>query len=346
VSRQIRQVQELEKLGASVLLAKAESLRPDHLRLVVELALERFGRVDGVVYAERTSISDEEMVRTIQELERGDCERQFDERARALYALEEALQTVEPDFVLFISSISSVLGGIGLGAYTATNLFTDAFARAYADKTATRCVSVNLDSWQATGEQEERPQTKNIGASLSEMSISSQEGAEVFARLFSNLNVPQVVVSTGDLQARVNQWVKRLPVSKSAQRAQAAGVVQAARSKAMNTYVAPRTEVEQKIAAVWHEVLGHAEIGVEDNFFELGGDSLLATQLVSRLRDALQAEISLRKFFESATIAGLAATLETAAPSLSPHKATKIKPIARDSIRVSRVSLSASNNTR
>jgi acyl transferase domain-containing protein/acyl carrier protein len=345
VSRQIRRVQELEKQGASVLLAKAESQRPDQLRAVVELALERFGRVDGVVYAERTSISDEEMVRTIQELKRDDCERQFDERARALYALEEALQTIQPDFVLFISSISSVLGGIGLGVYTATNLFTDAFARSYADKTATRCVAVNLDSWQAAGEQE-RQQTKNIGASLSEMSISPEEGAEVFARLFSNLNVPQVVVSTGDLQARVNQWVKRLPAGKSAQRAQAAGAVHAARSKAMNSYVAPRTEVEQKIAAVWHEVLGHAEIGVEDNFFELGGDSLLATQLVSRLRDALQAEISLRKFFESATIAGLAATLETAAPPLSQHKATKIKPIARDSIRVSRVSLSASTNTR
>jgi acyl transferase domain-containing protein/acyl carrier protein len=340
VARLIRHVRELEKLGATVLPAKAGSAGRGDLRSVVELAIEQFGRIDGVVYAERTSISDEDMVRTIQELERDDCERQFAERAQALYGLENALQGLEPDFLLFISSISSTLGGIGLGAYTAVNLFTDAFARGYADKTATRSVSINLDSWQ-TAEEKERHQPKNIGASLSEMSISPQEGAEVFARLFSNLNAPQVIVSTGDLQARVNQWVKRLSVTKPAQRGRNAGAAQAARSKAMKSYVAPRSELERKIASIWQEVLGHAEIGVEDNFFELGGDSLLATQLVSRLRDALQAEISLRKFFESATIAGLAAILETAAQPSAQHKATKIKPIARDSIRVSRSSLTA-----
>jgi acyl transferase domain-containing protein/acyl carrier protein len=345
VTRQIRHVQELERLGATVLLAKAGSERRGGLRSVVSLAIEQFGGIDGVVYAERTSISDEEMVRTLQELERDDCERQFAERAQALYGLEDALQGLEPDFLLFISSISSTLGGIGLGAYTAVNLFTDAFARSYADKTATRSVSVNLDSWQ-TAEEKERHQATNIGASLSEMSISPQEGAEVFTRLFSNLNAPQVIVSTGDLQARVNQWVKRLSVSKPAQRGRNAGATHAARSKAMKSYVAPRNETEQKIASIWQEVLGHAEIGVEDNFFELGGDSLLATQLVSRLRDALQAEISLRKFFESATIAGLAAILETAAQPSAQHKATKIKPIARDSIRVSRSSLTAATPTR
>lgn len=345
VSRRIRHVQKLEKLGATVLIAKAESQRLDELRSVVNLALEQFGEIDGVVYAERTSISDEDMLRTIQELEKGDCERQFAERAQALYGLEEALRGSEPDFVLFISSISSTLGGIGLGAYTAINLFTDAFARSYADKTATRSVSVNLDSWQ-TGAEKERHQTTNIGASLSEMSISPEEGAEVFARLFSNLNVPQVIVSTGDLQARVNQWVKRLSLGKSAQRGRHAGATRGARSKAMSSYVAPRNELEQKIAVIWQEVLGHAEIGVEDNFFELGGDSLLATQLVSRLRDALQAEISLRKFFESATIAGLVAILETDAQPSAQHKATKIKPIARDSIRVSRASLSVATTTR
>jgi acyl transferase domain-containing protein/acyl carrier protein len=344
VTRQIRRVRELEKIGATVLVVTDESRRQGGLRSVVAQAIEQFGGIDGVVYAERTSISDEEMVRTIQELERDDCERQFSERAQFLYDLEDALQGLEPDFLLFISSISSTLGGIGLGAYTSVNLFTDAFARSYADKTATRSICVNLDSWQ-TAEEKERQQATNIGASLSEMSISPQEGAEVFARIFSNLNAPQVIVSTGDLQARVNQWVKRLSVNKPAQRGRNAGATQAARSKAMKSYVAPRNESEQKIASIWQEVLGHAEIGVEDNFFELGGDSLLATQLVSRLRDALQAEISLRKFFETATIAGLAASIETAAQPTAQHKATKIKPIARDSIRVSRSSLTAAAAT-
>jgi acyl carrier protein len=71
-------------------------------------------------------------------------------------------------------------------------------------------------------------------------------------------------------------------------------------------YVAPRSEVEQRIAAVWQEILGIEEVGIEDNFFDLGGDSLVALQLSSRLRDAFGVEPSLAGLFESPTVTGLA----------------------------------------
>jgi len=74
---------------------------------------------------------------------------------------------------------------------------------------------------------------------------------------------------------------------------------------------APSTEVERAIAAIWIEVLGRGQPGVHDNFFtDLGGHSLLATQVVSRIRGAFGIELSLRRFFELPTIAGLATTVE------------------------------------
>ncbi|HEY0605659.1 MAG TPA: amino acid adenylation domain-containing protein, partial [Herpetosiphonaceae bacterium] len=76
--------------------------------------------------------------------------------------------------------------------------------------------------------------------------------------------------------------------------------------------IAPRTAVEQRLAAIWSEVLGREQIGVEDSFFEIGGHSLLATRIISRLRDAFAIELPLRKFFERPTIAGLAQAIETA----------------------------------
>ncbi|WP_417773447.1 amino acid adenylation domain-containing protein [Stappia sp.] len=75
-------------------------------------------------------------------------------------------------------------------------------------------------------------------------------------------------------------------------------------------HVAPRTALERDIAAVWCEVLGLAAVGVADSFFDLGGQSLLATQVVSRLNETLGLDVPLRRLFETPTIAGIAAALD------------------------------------
>jgi len=74
--------------------------------------------------------------------------------------------------------------------------------------------------------------------------------------------------------------------------------------------VAPRTPAEKVIAGIWADLLPRGQVGVEDNFFDLGGDSLLATQVVSRMRSAFDIELPLRRFFEGSTVAALAAVVE------------------------------------
>ncbi|MBW4505894.1 MAG: SDR family NAD(P)-dependent oxidoreductase [Scytonematopsis contorta HA4267-MV1] len=74
--------------------------------------------------------------------------------------------------------------------------------------------------------------------------------------------------------------------------------------------VAPRNQVEQKIAHIWQQILGIPLLSVHDNFFELGGNSLLATQLISHLRDTFSVELSLYRLFASPSVADLAHTLE------------------------------------
>ncbi|MFI6416253.1 amino acid adenylation domain-containing protein [Streptomyces sp. NPDC050842] len=75
-------------------------------------------------------------------------------------------------------------------------------------------------------------------------------------------------------------------------------------------FVAPRTETEERLAALWCEVLDLTRVGVSDNFFELGGNSLAATRLVARIRDGFRVAIGLREMFTSRTIAELAVTVD------------------------------------
>jgi len=76
------------------------------------------------------------------------------------------------------------------------------------------------------------------------------------------------------------------------------------------TFVAARTPLEQRLTAIWSELLDLDLVGVHDNFFELGGHSLLVTMLVSRMKKAFHIDLPLRAVFESPTIAGLAAYVD------------------------------------
>jgi amino acid adenylation domain-containing protein len=75
-------------------------------------------------------------------------------------------------------------------------------------------------------------------------------------------------------------------------------------------FVAPRTETERQLAKAWMQVLGLERVGIHETFFDLGGNSLLATQLMSRIRAGLHVEVSLRSLFTAPTIAGLAKIVE------------------------------------
>ncbi|MBZ4419893.1 non-ribosomal peptide synthetase/type I polyketide synthase [Myxococcus sp. RHSTA-1-4] len=73
---------------------------------------------------------------------------------------------------------------------------------------------------------------------------------------------------------------------------------------------APRTDVERKVLEIWRERLGRADFGIHDDFLELGGNSLMAAQMLTRLREAFPVQLPLSDLFEAPTVAGVAARIQ------------------------------------
>jgi amino acid adenylation domain-containing protein len=90
-----------------------------------------------------------------------------------------------------------------------------------------------------------------------------------------------------------------------------------------------RDEAEELIRAIWAEVLGRVQVGVNENFFDLGGHSLMATQVVSRLRSAFGLDLPLRAIFEAPTVAGLAAAVRTLRSERAGLREPPLAPVPR-----------------
>ena len=259
-----------------------------------------FGEIQGVFYS--TPMSNEYSTATIGELTRNHCEYNFRYKVYGLQILEEVLQSRKLDFCILQSSLSTVVGGLGLGAYSAANYFVDAFAQQQLSNNlekSTPWFSVNWDACDF-----ELNQHRQFSSNMAEFALTP---AEVWSATKSILEMnafPQVVVSKGELDTRIKQWVKVKPLNEASTIGNNSNHT---RPNLTNEYVAPRNDIERAIAQIWQDLLGIDEVGVNDSFFELGGHSLLAVQAIARLREIFQVELEMRSvLFEAPTVAKIA----------------------------------------
>jgi non-ribosomal peptide synthase protein (TIGR01720 family) len=136
--------------------------------------------------------------------------------------------------------------------------------------------------------------------------ILPTEGITALERILSARVSPQVVVSVRDLQATIEHTDEtvRERVLEAVSETRASGELQP-RPNLKTPYVAPRNEIEQRIAEAWQQVLGIEKVGVQDNFFELGGDSVQAIQIIAR-GSRMGLQLSPQQFFQYSTIGELA----------------------------------------
>ncbi|MCP4349673.1 MAG: SDR family NAD(P)-dependent oxidoreductase [Desulfobacterales bacterium] len=305
-SLKIQKLKQIEELGSEILVAKTDVADEEQMKAAVDQALNRFGRINGVIHAAGIVGGGMIHLKT-----RENMEKTLLPKVKGTLVLDSILKGCQPDFFILCSSISSVLGGFGRADYAGANAFLDAFVYQKKAEDNIFRVSINWDNWQEVGMAVNaviplEKLRKKMQESLQKEGISPLEGTEAVSRILKTA-LPQVIVSPLEFEARAEkinfrheQFEEDCQLPKTAH----------ARLDLSSPYVPPRNEAEEIIAEIFQQLIGKEKIGVYDNFFELGGHSLMATQVVSRLRDAFHIEMPLEILFRGPTVAELSENVE------------------------------------
>ena len=292
-SLKIQRIQQLEAYGAEVLVLQADASDEDRMRLVIEQVTNTFGTIHGVLHA--AGITDEKVFKSVQEIGRAECEIHFQSKVHGTFVLEKLLRTYDLDFCLLFSSLSSVLGGLAFLGYTAGNVFLDAFAHQHNQTAQVPWISINWDTWHVKEDAHGA-----LGGTIAAFAMSPNDAIDAFLRVLGS-GYTHLVNSTGDLHARIRQWIRMESLHAEPE----SELIKPSVSHGLSTLAPMGSEYEQKIREIWQQVLGVEQVGLYDNFFDLGGNSLIALQVISRLKKAFHQPVPAVALFEAPTISAL-----------------------------------------
>ena len=295
----IAAVRAMEEAGAEVLLCSADVADEAQMQAVVDAARARFGAVHGAVHAAGALGTGTVFEKTAQSIEAV-----LRPKLEGTLVLDRVLAGSGLDFFMMCSSISTSFGSAGMADYSAANAFQDAFAKSGLARSSERVLAVGWDSWRDVGFS--AAQGGDSSHAALRYAIRPQEGAEAFGRVLAS-GLPHVYVTRQvmpdmlrDVEA-LKAWLRT-----SGQAAQAAPAEPGSAAPVDLQAMAP-SEIEGRIGAIWSELLGVDDIGLDDDFFALGGHSLMATRIIARIEEQFGARLSLRDLFEGPSIRQLAA---------------------------------------
>ncbi|MFC5171871.1 type I polyketide synthase [Streptomyces mutomycini] len=293
----IRAVQEIEALGSEVLVTATDVSDRAAMLALKERVLREFGPLNGLLHCAGTTGTAAH--REVAVLGAEEASWHFAPKLYGTQVLHEVLADQQLDFAVISSSIASLLGGLGFGAYAAANAALDAFAQRH-HSAALPWTSVNWEAWYFS---HEARADSDLGSAVRELALTPAEGRLVVDGILDAAPQAQIVISTGDLTLRQELWSDPVAdVPAPARRHE--------RPNLRNPFVAPDSETEHQVADIWQELLGVESVGVQDNFFELGGSSLLGLQVVHRLRQELAVAVPLTIVYEGPTVRTLGVLID------------------------------------
>ncbi|MBL8346079.1 MAG: SDR family NAD(P)-dependent oxidoreductase [Rubrivivax sp.] len=308
-------IREIEAGGGEVLALAVDVAYEAAMAEALLQVRTRFGALNGVFHAAGVAGRGSVARRSSAEEARA----VFAPKVGGLHVLRRLLGGQRLDLVVLMSSISAVMPAPGVCDYAAANAVLDAFVDSDACPADWRqVVAIDWGAWRDVGMAARLSVPEDLRAHWATHlagGIAPAAGIEALSRVLASKR-RRVVVETYDV-VRLHELVRHPPMARDGVGDAAPGTVADAGTGAApvhsppsaNTrpplstpYVAPATEVERRVAAIWEELLGVRGIGVNDDFFELGGHSLMFTRVLALIDESFGAKMPLREVFDASTI--------------------------------------------
>lgn len=329
ISKKIAKIAELKKEAGNLLIIHADIASNIQMTAVFEKVKSDFEHINGVFYVndqitKREQTSKCELISKrdpglISDKTQNQLNDEISLKTEELLHLKQLTKNEQVEFVIVVSSFTTVLGGPGMVSEMAIKHFIDSLVldeNKRSDNPA-KWMTLNLsyDTVEKTAFQENSLLTpSSLKSGILNSFITVDEGEEVFKRiLLVNNEESHIMISPVDLPALIEESVN--PASEDITE-ELQLIVKNTRPVLATPYVAPGSDLEQKLVEIWEEILGYTPIGIRDDFFQLGGDSLSMIRLISRIHKFLRVQICLQEAFENKNIS-MQAALILAAPKVS-----------------------------
>ena len=322
LAHRMRSILALEERGAEIDTFAVDITDRDQMFAAVAYLVDRFGSIAGIVHAAGVTDGPSAFC-TWPKIDTEAFELQAAAKLHGIQVLTDVIEGLDVPLVALISSNASIVGGLGFSAYAAANSSMNAYATELSKlDQRTHWICTSWDHWP-----EIRAATPSSGLSelygdLSETEImnalklkyryamTKEEAQKALGHVLNSRSSGHLIVSPGNLVERLS--VSSLP--KMNAHAMSADRIdkfhpRMQRPSLKNVFVAPQSEFDIALTAIWEDFLGLEGVGVHDDFFELGGHSLLATQMVAEIRHTFEVQLPLAQLFEHPTVAQLSGVI-------------------------------------
>ncbi|WP_366293235.1 SDR family NAD(P)-dependent oxidoreductase [Paenibacillus sp. AN1007] len=316
IIQKIKSVQQMEALGAQVLVYQADAADEVSMEGVLRELRQQHGRIAGVIHGAGVAIGGDHplMDRTITE-----AEQVFRSKVQGTQVVDRLTRIDNPDFFILFSSIATLFSGPGQADYVAANAYQDAYA-AYRNREMSGTMTVNWSTWKETG----AAAATGYGVDTLFKAMTNEEALswldQVWGRQVERVLIGHMSTDRGMLQlirkypfrrsAEVENWIESRLKRSTGSHAPAVQAKTAGQTTALSgSDGGEYSPWERQVANVCQAVLGFHEMDIHDSFFELGADSILIKQMYAQLDRVYPGILVVADLFEHPSVHRLGAYL-------------------------------------